>query len=139
MLDSGENGEYCSYSESMSKEPSSNSMGGGDALPLFRTGGAVLPGNFKSYLSGRISDEDELLEELESDWELESPPVTTHRLAGGFLASERREEWRHVVSGLSPLEAIFFTFLAAGAGAGITVPQLATRLRVRWSRTGLGA
>ena len=76
----------------MIMEPSANPICGGVARLLFRAGGAVLLGCFKPLGEAGDSNEDELHEELESDWGLESTLVTARRLAGGVLASERREE-----------------------------------------------
>ena len=56
----------------MNMECKLNSLGGGDSRLLFRDGGAELPGSFGAFHGARSSGEDELCEELEPEWELES-------------------------------------------------------------------
>lgn len=107
----------------MSMVSSAYPAGGGVALPLFRVRGAELPGSIGLFDGTRGSGGIELREEAGLDWWLGSTPVTSRRLAGGVLASERRVQWRHATSGLSLLEAIFFTLLGAGGGAGPLSPS----------------
>ena len=95
----------------------------GVPLPLLSVRGAEFAGGNELVGGTETSSGIELDGEVALDEGLASTPMTTHPLAGGFLAWDRRVDWRRTTSGLFPLEVVFFTLFVTIQKEGAAVPR----------------